>query len=85
MWVVVKFGGYFGIWGFNFGSYMDGIQVEGQVLELWFLRKLILGIWNVVLVLEVNWMGSDEIGDEFGLFAVGWLGNLEYLGEICVG
>ena len=64
---------------------MDGIEVDGQVLELWFLRKLILGIWNVVLVLEANWMGSDEIGDEFGLFAVGWLGNLEYLGEICVG
>ena len=50
---------------------MDGIEVDGQVLELWFLRKLILGIWNVVLVLEVNWMGRDGIGDEFGLFAVG--------------
>ena len=64
---------------------MDGIEVDGQVLEFWFLRKLILGIWNVVLVLEANWMGSDEIRDEFGLFAVGWFGNLEYFGDVCVG
>ncbi len=71
MWVVVMFGSYFGIWGFNFGRYMDGVQVYGQVLVLWLLRKLILGIWNVVLVLEVKWMGSDGIRDEFGLFAVG--------------
>jgi hypothetical protein len=64
---------------------MDDIRVYGQVLILWFVWKLILGIWNIVLELEVNWIRRWGIGDEFELFAVGWFGNLEYLGEICGG
>jgi hypothetical protein len=62
---VVKLGGYFGIWGVNFGSYMEGVLPDDKVSILWFLEKLILGIWSVVFELELNRSWNDGIWGEF--------------------
>ena len=34
---------------------MEGVLPDDKVLILWFLEKLILGIWSVVFELELNW------------------------------
>jgi len=53
---------------------MDGRLLDDKVLILWVLKKLILGIWNVVKELEMNWIRIDGISVEFRLFLVVWSG-----------
>jgi hypothetical protein len=50
---------------------MDSVPLEPEELVLWYQWLVILAIWNIILELEVNWVGSEKIWDEFGQFTMG--------------